>query len=247
MRASAIEFRLRMAINAAIIILGFWAPWIESWDLGKRISLLEWIALQISRIGIVNFTAAVPVVIVFAALFAAAGVLFRVWGTAYLGPATVNSTQMHAGGVIADGPYRYVRNPLYLGLWCMAAAMAFLMPASGALFAMMLLTIFLLRLTLAEEAFLSAQLGDPYQAYLRSAPRFFPRLRAALPSAGTAPHWLRVIFTELTSIGIFIAIAVFARTYDREIADRVILIFFGASVVVRALMPGLAVRTESSV
>ena len=27
MRASALEFRLRMVINTAIILLGFWAPW----------------------------------------------------------------------------------------------------------------------------------------------------------------------------------------------------------------------------
>ena len=46
MRATAIEFRLRMAINAAIIILGFWAPWIEPLALGRRITLLEWLALS---------------------------------------------------------------------------------------------------------------------------------------------------------------------------------------------------------
>lgn len=245
MRATAIEFRLRMPINAAIIILGFWAPWIETWGFGKRISLFEWLALQISRPGIMDFTAAVPVVVVIAAVFAAAGVLFRVWGTAYLGPATVNSMHMHADAVMADGPYRHVRNPLYLGLWCMVAAMAFLMPATGALFAMVLLTIFLLRLTLAEEAFLTAMLGDLYQAYQRSAPRFFPRLRAILPSAGTKPHWLRAIFTELTSIGVFIAVGVFARTYNSELTGRVILIFFGASLIMRAVTPGVSVIAES--
>lgn len=40
-------------------------------------------------------------------------------------------------------------------------AMAFIMPATGALFAMALLTVFLLRLILGEEAFLAAQLGSP--------------------------------------------------------------------------------------
>ena len=51
MGASAIEFRLRMVINAAIIILGFWAPWIGPVAIGRRISLLEWLALQLSRVG----------------------------------------------------------------------------------------------------------------------------------------------------------------------------------------------------
>ena len=192
MKASAIEFRLRMAIMVAIVTLGFWSPWIESWDLGRRISLLEWLALEASRLGLLRFSIALPATIVLASLIAAAGAILRVWGTAYLGYGTVHHGHMQAGAVMADGPYRYVRNPLYLGGWCMMAAMAFIMPPSGALFAMTLLTLFFLRLILAEEAFLAVQLGQPYLDYLRSVPRLIPRLRAALPApaknrAGSSP------------------------------------------------------------
>ena len=59
MGASRIEFRLRMLINAAIIVLGFWAPWIEAWGLGRRITLLEWASLELARTGLVRFTVAV--------------------------------------------------------------------------------------------------------------------------------------------------------------------------------------------
>ena len=177
MRASAIEFRLRMAINAAIILLGFWAPWIEAWGIGRRMTLLEWLALELGRTGLVRFTVAVPLVIVVSALVAARGRALRVWGTAYLGTGTVNSLDMKAGAVVADGPYRYVRNPLYLGLWFMVAAMAFIMPVSGALFAMVLISVFLMRLILAEEAFLATQMGERYKLYLRAV----PRIVAALP------------------------------------------------------------------
>src|SRR6476660_3800743 len=155
MRASAIEFRLRMAINAAIIILGFWAPWIEALGIDRRVTLLEWLALELARTGLVRFTVAVPLVIVVSALIAALGALLRVWGTAYLGTGTVNSLDMKAGTVVADGPYRYVRNPLYLGLWFMVAAMAFIMPVTGALFAMVFISLFVMRLVFAEEGFLA--------------------------------------------------------------------------------------------
>src|ERR1700739_2385889 len=141
MRASSIEFRLRMAINAAIIILGFWAPWIEAWGIGRRVTVLEWLALELGRTGLVSFTVAVPVVIALGALLAAVGAALRVWGTAYLGTGTVNSLDMKAGGVMAGGPYRYVRNPLYLGVWFMVAAMAFIMPVTGALFAMLIISV----------------------------------------------------------------------------------------------------------
>ena len=237
MGASAIEFRLRMPINAAIIILGFWAPWIEMWRLGGRMTLLEWLALELSRIGLVSFAIATPLLLSVAALFAAAAVLLRVWATAYLGAGTVNSVSMVAGKVMAGGPFRFVRNPLYIGLWCMVIAATFLMPVSGAVFAAVLITIFAVRLTLGEEAFLTTQLGQPYRAYLRAVPRFVPRLRGAPTPAGAKPQWFRSLLAELTPVGVLIAILIYARDYDLEFAGRIILVFFGTSLVVRALMP----------
>jgi protein-S-isoprenylcysteine O-methyltransferase Ste14 len=238
MKASAIEFRLRMAINAIIIVLGFWSPWIDFWGIGKRITLLEWLALEISRLGLFRFTVAAPVLTAIAALIAAVGAILRVWGSAWLGPATVVHGKMLAGAVMADGPYRYVRNPLYLGLWCMVAALAFLMPVSGSLFAMVALTVFLLRLTLGEEAFLRAKLGEPYQEYLRAVPRLIPRLRTTLRPTGNEPHWLRALASELTPIGVFVAFSVFSWSYDDRLMARVIVVSFGLSLVTRAFFFG---------
>jgi protein-S-isoprenylcysteine O-methyltransferase Ste14 len=237
MKATNIEFRLRMAIITGIVVLGFWAPWIDQWGVGSRISLLEWLALELSRTGLLHFSVATPVLIVAAALIAGIGAWLRVWGAAYLGPATVMNPDMKAGQVVADGPYRYVRNPLYLGLWCMVAAMAFIMPLSGALFTMVLLTILLVRLTLGEEAFLSTKLGDPYRAYLVSVPRFFPRLRSNVAQGASEPSWVRAVLTELTPIGVFIALAFFSWSYDNRLVGRAILISFGISLVVRAFAP----------
>jgi protein-S-isoprenylcysteine O-methyltransferase Ste14 len=239
MGSSAIEFRLRMMINAVIILLGFWAPWIEAWRIGRRVSLVEWLSLELSRTGAVSFAVATTGVIIAAALLAALSALFRVWGSAYLGPSTVSNANMIAGKVMADGPYRYVRNPLYIGLWLMVAAMAFLMPATGALFAIVLITLFVTRLTLGEEAFLKAQLGQPYEAYLHAVPRFVPRLRGAPSPSGAKPRWLRATLTELTPIGILVAIVVYSRSYDLWLAGRTLLVFFGASLVVRAFVPGV--------
>jgi protein-S-isoprenylcysteine O-methyltransferase Ste14 len=243
MRASAIEFRLRMAINAAIIILGFWAPWIEpfSW---RRITVLEWLALELSRAGIARFTVAVPLVIIVSAMIAAVGAVLRVWGTACLGTGTVNSLDMKAGAVVASGPFRYVRNPLYLGLWLMVVAMVFIMPLTGAVFALVLITVFLFRLILAEEAFLSTQLGEPYRLYLRAVPRLIPRLRTDLARSGSRPQWTRAVLAELLPIGVFIALAFLSWSYDARLIGRAILISFGASLVARALLP--QTRPEAS-
>ena len=246
MRATKIEFRLRMAIITAIIALGFWAPWIEAWGIGQRNSSLEWLALELSRLGLVRFTVATPAVIVVAALVAALAAVLRVWGTACLGPGTVNHAEMQAAAVMADGPYRYVRNPLYLGTWLTTAAMAFIMPPTGALFAMVLLTAFLLRLILAEEAFLATRLGEPYQAYLRAVPRLIPRLRGAPPRTGHKPRWLHAILAELFPIGVFITLAALSWSYDNLLMIKAVLVSFGISLVARALLPATPTAPASA-
>lgn len=249
MRATKIEFRLRVAIITVIITLGFWSPWIEAWGIGTRTSLWVWLALLLTRSGAVSFAVAVPLVIVIAMLIAAKGAALRIWGTAYLGSSTVNHGEMKAGAVQAGGPYRYVRNPLYLGSWCMFAAMAFLMPPTGALFVAVLITVFQMRLIFAEEAFLAGQLGEPYREYLRAVPRLVPHLRtifsrASHVPASSKPRWIRAVLAEINAIGVFIALAFFSWSYNNWLMIKVIIISFGVSMVVRALMP--AVRQQKS-
>ncbi len=236
MRATALEFRLRMIILTAIVSIGIWSPWLGAWDLGRRISTLEWLALEISRTGVASFSHSTPVVIVVAALLAAVGMIFRVWGAAYLGYSTVHHADMQAGAVMAAGPYRYVRNPLYIGTWFMMSALSFIIAPSGALFVMVLITIFQLRLIFGEEAFLTVQLGEPYREYLRVVPRLIPRLHPSLPQAAEQPHWLTAVLTELMPIGTFITLAFVSWTYDNRVMLWAILISFVASLIVRGLM-----------
>ena len=205
MGATKIEFRLRMVIMILITALGFWAPWIEIWGIGNRFPLWAWLALELSRHDLVSSAVAAPLVLIVAALVAAKGAVLRIWGAACLGYDTVHHEQMQAGAVMADGPYRYVRNPLYLGGWCMMAAMSFLLPPTGALVMMTLQTIFYLRLILAEEAFLAVQLGEPYREYLRAVPRLFPSLRTILSRSapqptGRKPQWLHAFVTDRKSV-----------------------------------------------
>jgi protein-S-isoprenylcysteine O-methyltransferase Ste14 len=237
MRASHIEFRLRMVIMATIVFVGFWSPWIKAWSIGQHISLLEWCALELSRFGILSFTVATPVMIVCAAAIAALAALLRVWGTAWLGSSIVNNRDMKAGVVMTGGPYRYVRNPLYLGTGLMVVAMSFVMPVTGAVFSLILLTIFLLRLILGEEAFLAGQFGEPYRQYLRCVPRLFPRLRSNLPAPSERPQWGRALLAEANPIGVFLILAILSWRYNSSLMIKALLISFGISLVLRAFLP----------
>lgn len=219
-----------------IVGLGFWSPWIEAWGIGQRIPLLEWLALEVSRAGLLPFTLATPVVIGVASLLALGGAVLRVSGTAYLGASTVLHAEMQGHRTVASGPYRFVRNPLYLGNLFMMAAMGFVMPPTGAVFMLVVVSVFLFRLILAEEAHLAAQMGEKYQSYLRAVPRLLPRLRTIVEASEEKPHWVRAVLNELAPIGVFIALSCFSWTYNNETILRAILISFGVSLVVRALM-----------
>ncbi|MGA2572538.1 MAG: isoprenylcysteine carboxylmethyltransferase family protein [Terracidiphilus sp.] len=237
MKASTFEFRFRMIIQIVIVFLGFWAPWMGMGNPGRRVATLEWLALQVSRTGMQSFRTAVPTVIVLGTLVALAGAVLRVWGAAYLGYDVVHHGQMQGGAVIAAGPYRHVRNPLYLGGWCMMAAVALLMPPSGALFTVVLVGIFYLRLIFGEEAFLARQLRDPYRDYRRAVPRLVPRLRSNLPRSEVRPQWLVGFLTEVNAIGVFVSIAFLSWTYNNLLMIKAIVVSFGLSLIVRAFMP----------
>ncbi len=225
-----------MLILIAIASLGVWAPWVRPWDFSQRISTLEWLALQISRTGWLSFTVATPIVIVFGALLAAVGMVLRVWGAAYLGYDSVHDAEMKAGAVMAAGPYRYVRNPLYIGGWFMFAAISLLVAPSGALFIMAFAIFFQFRLILGEEAFLTGQLGEPYREYLRAVPRLIPRWHSNLPRADTRPRWLTAVLTEIMPIGTFVTLAIVSWRYDNELMLDAILISLVVSLIVRGLM-----------
>jgi protein-S-isoprenylcysteine O-methyltransferase Ste14 len=119
----------------------------------------------------------------------------------------------------------------------MIAAMALIMPASGALFVLISVPVLLFSLIRREEEFLSARSGEPYRAYLRSVPRLIPRVCTRPLPTGNRPHWLEAVLSEITPIGVFLTISCLSWTYDNRLMIRAILVTLGVSLVVRALMP----------
>jgi protein-S-isoprenylcysteine O-methyltransferase Ste14 len=238
-KATAIEFRLRMMIQIVIVAVAMWAPWVQPWNVKLRISTLEWLALEMGRSGIVHFAVAVPIVIILGAVLAALGAWLRVWGAAYLGYDVVHNSRMQASGVTVAGPYRYMRNPLYLGGWFMMAAISLLVTPSGALFMIVLIALFYLRLVFSEEAFLTSRLGEPYLEYQRAVPRIVPRFRSGIPAAVVHPRWITATLAEIMPIGTLVTMAVVPWTYDNIAALEGILSSFVASLIVRGFMKAL--------
>lgn len=239
MQATRFEYRFRFAIHAIIYTLGFLSPWVYWGNVFGLTAQTTWLNLSalIARSGALNFTAAAMLVLVLALIFTGLGAWMRTWGAAYVGSSVVKSPDMHSETMLADGPYRRTRNPLYLGTLLHTVGVSILMPPSGAIFAIVLLWIFQFRLALAEEPFLAARFGQPYVDYIARVPRFLPYPTPLVPSAGAKPHWLQAVLGELYFIGVFVTLAALGWNFNANPLRQGVLISLGAALVVRAFLP----------
>jgi protein-S-isoprenylcysteine O-methyltransferase Ste14 len=151
-----------------------------------------------------------------AALLAGIGAFVRTWAAAYLRSEIVHDESLHSDRVVADGPYRHVRNPLYLGLVLAAVGLATLASRAGALVILVAVPFFTLRLIGREEAALAASGGDPYRAYCAAVPRLLPSLTPRLPPGDTRPRWGQGFAGELFFWAIALSLALFATTLKIE-------------------------------
>jgi protein-S-isoprenylcysteine O-methyltransferase Ste14 len=79
---------------------------------------------------------------------------------------------------VADGPYRYVRNPMISGVALILLAESLVLRSwPHAEWAGAFLLLNLVYIPLLEEPMLSARFGESYAAYKRNVRRFIPRLR----------------------------------------------------------------------
>ena len=138
--------------------------------------------------------------------------LLRTWASSYLHATVVYASEVKTARLVADGPYRRVRNPLYLGNIMMAIAMASLMNRSGALVAILLMWLFCYRLTVREEVGLKASQGEMYVRYCDAVPRLWPAMRPRIPASGKAADWKAGFKAELWYWGFAAAMGAFAAT-----------------------------------
>jgi protein-S-isoprenylcysteine O-methyltransferase Ste14 len=124
-----------------------------------------------------------------AAALLAAGAVMRTWGSAYLGREVVHDSALRSERVVADGPYRHCRNPLYLGNILGAAGIGSLASRTGWFVLVAGMTVFVLRLIGREESGLLKAQGEAYRAYLAAVPRLWPALRPRLPAGETTARW----------------------------------------------------------
>jgi len=135
------------------------------------------------------------VIVIGAALVFAAAAL-RTWGAAYLRTSIVHDTNQHSEAVVADGPFRYTRNPLYLASVLMATGIRVLASRTGFVLIVLGNWIFVYRLIVREEEALLGSQGDRYRSYYKSVPRFWLALRQRLAPSNRSPQWAQAFAGE---------------------------------------------------
>ena len=236
MKATAIEFRLRFLIHTLIYALGFTTPW-NYWLHLDTVRTWQWMGAWLFRTKLADFNTATITVLAVGIALATLGALLRTWGAAYLGSGVVKDAALHGERVMAAGPYRYLRNPLYVGTFLHTLALSLLMLPSGAIFTIVLIGVFQLRLIFAEEPFLDAKLGEAYRAYCSKVPRLLPTLRPKVAVSDVRPNWLLGFVGELYFWGVAVSFAALGWRYNSMLIIQGVLVSLGLSLVARAFVP----------
>ncbi|HXC96866.1 MAG TPA: isoprenylcysteine carboxylmethyltransferase family protein [Edaphobacter sp.] len=242
MKATPFEFRHRFLIHAIIYVLGFTVPW-NYWlhldSAGPNAHVWGTLAAKLSALNpaTINILTAFNNLLIFGILFVLAGAILRTWGAAYLGSEVVKDSSLHGQTIVAAGPYRHLRNPLYLGTFLHTFALALLMPPSGAIFSIIAIGLLQLRLIGAEQSFLTEKLGEPYRAYCDKIPSLIPAITPRVPASPQKPRWPNAFLGEVYMWGVAVSFAVLGWRYNAILITKGVLISLGISIIIRAFLP----------
>jgi protein-S-isoprenylcysteine O-methyltransferase Ste14 len=210
MRATDFEFRHRFWLFGLVFGVSFWLYALDHQNAGQALARLLTPGRDLDsptglRILHGVFWAG--------ALLTGLAVLIRTWASAYLDSERVHDPNLRTEGVVADGPYRHLRNPLYFGNLLLAVGIGLAASRLGMVLLLVAHVILLSRLIGREEAGLLATQGEAYRAYLAAVPRFWPSLRPRVPAGGLKPRWLQAFLGETFFWLLFAGMAWFATTF----------------------------------
>ena len=134
------------------------------------------------------------------------GEFLRFWTVRQIGVIS-RTRSARWGPLVVSGPYRLVRNPIYVGNWfiwtgfVVWSGLLWMLPVAWLVFGLQYAAI-----VRWEEQRLLTHFGDPYAEYLRRVPRWWPRREPLPPGEPCDLHpWREVLFSErgtLTAIGV---------------------------------------------
>jgi protein-S-isoprenylcysteine O-methyltransferase Ste14 len=228
--ATDFEFKQRFWFIGAIIFLGFFCYQFDKTNFAAAL------AHKILGPGVAQAGQLVTdsplfdryqlAIIAAGAAIVALGALVRSWAESYLHSSIVHDAAIHSDQLVAEGPYRDLRNPLYLGNDLLAIGLGTLASRLGFVVMVAGMIVFTYRLILREEAGLLATQGESYRRYFNAVPRLWPSLRPRIPSGGAQPNWRDGFSGEIFFWSFAAAMLAFVVTQRASVLWTVIAIGF---------------------
>lgn len=234
MRATDFEFRHRLFIIMALFVGGFWCYSFDSVNVATMFA--ERLMGHPVKPGAASDRHVLQAILAFGTALVVLAALVRTWAAAYLRSEVVHDLVIHSEELVADGPYRYVRNPLYLG--GVLFAVGFAMTASRLGFVVIVggLTLFYYRLIAREESLLRETQGEPFCQFLALVPQLMPSLSPRVAAGGSAPRWGQAVIGEAFMWFFALVIATLAVTLNQRVFLTMTLSGAAASLFARVVM-----------
>src|ERR1700734_3277407 len=236
MRATNWEFKNRAMVFGLIFGLSFSLYFLDPQN--SAAALANWLGAAQGM----NANLVARLLFAFATGLLVVAALFRTWASSYLNSSVVYASEVKTASLVADGPYRLTRNPLYFANMLLATGMGALMSRIGFFVSILAMLVFCYRLILREESELHASQGEQYDRYRRAVPRLWPAIRPQTASAGRQASWSAGFKAEFWCWGFAMGVAAFAVTLNTSA-------FFGiltASIAVLWLSTSLIQRKRRS-
>jgi protein-S-isoprenylcysteine O-methyltransferase Ste14 len=206
MKATDWEFTNRALLFGLIFSFSFPLYFLDHQN--STAALASWLGSRLQRVP----DLVARLLFAFAAILMIVAALLRTWASSYLCAGVVYAAELKTDSLVADGPYRLVRNPLYFANVLMVIGMGAMMSRMGFLVAVVGMFVFCYRLILREEAELQANRGEQYAGYSNAVPRLWPSLWPRIASAGRQARWTEGFKAESWYWGFAAALVTFAIT-----------------------------------
>jgi protein-S-isoprenylcysteine O-methyltransferase Ste14 len=222
-RATTWEFRNRGMVFGLIFGAAFFFYLIDHQN--ATVWLANFLAAKSGR----DATNIARAILALGALLVALCSLMRTWASSYLHDDIVYASDVKTAALVADGPYRRVRNPLYFGNVLLALGIGATASRTGFVFLVLAMIVFCYRLIFREESELSAAQHESYAAYLRAVPRLLPSLVPKIPPAGARAKWAAGFRAEAWCWAFAAGMVAFAITLSQVVFFAVIAMALAAA------------------
>jgi len=236
MRATNWEFANRALVFGLIFAFAFLLYPLDHQN--STAALADWLGIRLGK----DSDLLARLLFACAAFFLLVAALIRTWASSYLQAKVVYAAEVKTATLVADGPYRRVRNPLYFGNVWMAVGLASMMSRTGAVVAIAAMVAFCYRLILREESSLKASQGEEYERYQEAVPRLWPSLSPRIAASGRPARWAEGFKAESWCWGFAAVVVAFAITLNTKVFFGIL----GTSVVLLWLFSVVQKKSNSS-